>query len=173
MLGSLLNNSTDEFNEINSYSDALFEDLFQINPLKENDDLGDVYPFSPCKTQKIIKKEKFETFNTIKCSRKDKEDDIRKKFKSSFHRNLTNIINAKLKKVCPKYLFESLPQNFIIDVTKKTNYEVMDLTYEELFEYAYNQLNMIKKIKNEKNILRKEIKLPRKNMRKIKNFLNI
>ena len=56
MLGSLLNNSTDEFNEINSYSDALFEDLFQINPFKENDDLGDVYPFSPCKTQKIIKK---------------------------------------------------------------------------------------------------------------------
>ena len=151
MLGSLLNNSTDEFNEINSYSDALFEDLFQIIPLKENDDLGDVYPFSPCKTQKIIKKEKFETINTIKCSRKDKEDDIRKKFKSSFHKNLTNIINAKLKKVCPKYLFESLPQNFIIDVTKKTNYEVMDLTYEELFEYTYNQL-----INDDKNQKRKK-----------------
>ena len=66
MLGSLLNNSADEFDEIHSYSDALFEDLFQIIPLKENDDLGDVYPFSPCKTQKIIKKEMFETFHAKK-----------------------------------------------------------------------------------------------------------
>ena len=38
------------------------------------------------------------------------------------------------------YLLESLPQNFIADISRKTNYEVMNLTYEQLFDYAYNQL---------------------------------
>ena len=52
MLGTIENSSFDELNQMNSYSDALFEDLFQI---KENEDLGDVYPFAPCKNQKIIK----------------------------------------------------------------------------------------------------------------------
>jgi len=97
MLGYLLNNSNDELNEINSYSDATFEDFFKIIPLDENDCLIDVYPFSPCKTHKNIKKELFKTFNVIERSRRDKEDDIRKKLKSSFHRNLRKIINNKLK----------------------------------------------------------------------------
>ena len=52
MLGTIENSSFDELNQMNSHSDALFEDLFRI---KENEDLGDVYPFAPCKNQKIIK----------------------------------------------------------------------------------------------------------------------
>ena len=140
MLGSLLNSSSDEFNEKNNSSDSLFEDFFHIIPLEENDGLIDVYPFTPCKTKKIIKKEIFETFKTTKRSRKNKEDDIRKKLKSSFHRNLRQIINNKLKEVNSKYLLESLPQNFITDVTKRTNYEVMYLPYKELFDYSYNQV---------------------------------
>ena len=66
MLGTIENSSFDELNQMNSYSDTLFEDLFQIIPLKENEDLGDVYPFAPCKNQKILKKEKFETIKSIK-----------------------------------------------------------------------------------------------------------
>ena len=66
MLGTIENSSFDELNQMNSYSDALFEDLFKIIPLKENEDLGDVYPFAHCKNQKIIKKEKFETIKAIK-----------------------------------------------------------------------------------------------------------
>ena len=65
MLGTIENSSFDELNQMNSYSDALFEDLFQIISLKENEDLGDVY-FAPCKNQKILKKEKFETIKAIK-----------------------------------------------------------------------------------------------------------
>ena len=68
MLGSLLNSSNEDFHEINSYSDALFQEFFQTISLEENDDLIDVYPFTPCKTQKFIKKVIFETFNTIKRS---------------------------------------------------------------------------------------------------------
>ena len=128
MLGTIENSSFDELNQMNSYSHALFEDLFQIIPLKENDDSGDVYPFSPCKNQKIIKKEKFETIKAIKSSRKDKEDDIRKKFKSSFHRNLTKIINTKLKKASSKYKIESLPKKIINNVTKRKKHEIMNIT---------------------------------------------
>ena len=140
MLGSLLKSSNNDFHEINSYSDALIEDFSHTISLEENDDIIDVYPFTPYKTQKFTKKLRFETFNTIKRSRKDKEDDIRKKLKSSFHRNLRKIINKKLKEANSKYLLESLPQNFITDVTKRTNYEVMYLRYEELFDYTYNQV---------------------------------
>ena len=171
MLGTIENSSFDELNQMNSYSDALFEDLFQIISLKENDDSGDVYPFSPCKNQKIIKKEKFETFKAIKSSRKDKEDDIRKKFKSSFHRNLTKIINTKLKKASSKYKIESLPQKFITDVTKRTNHEVMNLTYENLFDYTYNQLKNDDKNKKRKQYIEKRNKAGEKKYEKNQKFL--
>ena len=171
MLGTIENSSFDELNQMNSYSDALFEDLFQIISLKENEDLGDAYPFAPCKNQKIIKKEKFETIKAVKRSRKDKEDDIRKKIKSSFHRNLTKIINTKLKKASSKYKIESLPQKFITDVTKRTNHEVMNLTYENLFDYTYNQLKNDDKNKKRKQYIEKRNKAGEKKYEKNKKFL--
>ena len=171
MLGTIENSSFDELNQMNSYSNALFEDLFQIISLKENEDLGDAYPFAPCKNQKIIKKEKFETIKAIKRSRKDKEDDIRKKFKSSFHRNLTKIINTKLEKASSKYKIESLPQKFITDVTKRTNHEVMNLTYENLFDYTYNQLKNDDKNKKRKKYIEKRNKAGEKKYEKNKKFL--
>jgi hypothetical protein len=171
MLGTIENSSFDELIQMNSYSDALFEDLFQIISLKENEDLGDAYPFTPCKNQKIIKKEKFETIKAVKRSRKDKEDDIRKKIKSSFHRNLTKIINTKLKKASSKYKIESLPQKFITDVTKRTNHEVMNLTYEKLFDYTYNQLKKDDKNKKRKQYIEKRNKAGEKKYEKNKKFL--
>jgi len=38
-----------------------------------------------------------------------------------------------------KYFFESFPQIFMTDITLKTNFEVMELTYEQLINYTYNQ----------------------------------
>ena len=172
MLGSLLKSFNDEFNEINSYSDALFEDFSQTISLEENDDLIDAYPFTQCKTQKFIKKVIFETFNTIKRSRKDKEDDIRKKLKSSFHRNLRIIINKKLKEANSKYLLESLPQNFITDVTKRTNYEVMYLRYEELFDYTYNQVIVENKNNKGKKYIEKRNKAAKKKYEKNKKLFD-
>ena len=139
MFRTLLNSSSKELNEIDSYSDASFGNSYRIIPLDEIEDLSDdVYPFTPNEYHIINSKEKFEKFNVVK--RKYKEDDIRKKIKSSFHKYLRKIINDKLKKSDSIYLLESLPQNFIADISRKTNYEVMNLTYEQLFDYAYNQL---------------------------------
>ena len=168
MLGFLLKSSNNDFHEINSYSDALIEDFSQTISLEENDDIIDAYPFTPCKTQQFIKKEIFETFNTIKRSRKDKEDDMRKKLKSSFHRNLRKIINKKLKEANSKYLLESLPQNFITDVTKRANYEVMYLRYEELFDYTYKQVIVENKNNKGKKYIEKRNKAAEKKYEKNK-----
>ena len=154
MFRTLLNSSSKELNEIDSYSDDSFGNSYRIIPLDEIEDLSDdVYPFNPSKHNTIIKKEKFERFN-IK-SRKYKEDNIRKKIKSGFHKYLRKIINDKLEEVDSIYLLESLPQNFIADISRKINQEIMNLTYEQLFDYAYNQL-IAYSGKIMKNILKKE-----------------
>ena len=127
-------------NEINFFSDSIFEDLYPKISIEEIDDLGDAYPFHSCGTRKMIQKEKFKTIFTIRSSRRDKADDIRKKIKSGFHKRLREIINTKLKEAGSKYFLESFPQNFIVDATFKTNFEVMHLTYEELFDYTYNKV---------------------------------
>ena len=155
MFRTLLNSSSKELNEIDSYSDASFGNSYRIIPLDEiEDDLSDdVFPFNPSKHNTIIKKEKLEKFN-IK-SRKYKEDNIRKKIKPGFHKYLRKIINVKLEEVDSIYLLESSSQNFIADICRKINYDIMNLTYEQLFNYAYNQL-ITYSGKIMKNILKKE-----------------
>ena len=74
--------------------------------------------------------------------RRRKEDNIRKKIKSAFHKYMRLYINNALKKAGSKYIFETLPQHFISDITKKTNYRVMNMPYGELFKFTY--LNLIK-----------------------------
>ena len=138
MFRILLNSFSNELNEIDSYSDASFGNSYRIIPLDEiEDDLSDdVFPFN------------------IK-SRKYKEDNIRKKIKSGFHKYLRKIINVKLEEVDSIYLLESSSQNFIADICRKINYDIMNLTYEQLFNYAYNQL-ITYSGKIMKNILKKE-----------------
>ena len=64
--------------------------------------------------------------------RKFKPDNIRKKIKARFHKDLKNIINKKLKKAGSCKLFDLLPQNFITNITIKMNKQAMGITYEEL-----------------------------------------
>ena len=154
MFRTLLNSSSKELNAIDSYSDASFGNSYRIIPLDEIEDLSDdVYPFNPNEYHIINPKKTFEKFNVVK--RKYKEYDIRKKIKSGFHKYLRKIINDKPEEVDSIYLLESLPQNFIADISRKINYEVMNLTYEQLFDHAYNQL-ITYSGKNMKNILKKE-----------------
>ena len=76
----------------------------------------------------------------IGARRKRKEDNIRKKIKSSFHKYIRLYINKNLKKAGSKYFFENLPQHFIADISKKINYKAMQLTFGELFEFAKDNL---------------------------------
>ena len=72
--------------------------------------------------------------------RKDKGDEVRKKIKSSFLKNLLIRINELLKSAGSLFIFESFPQNFIKDITLPTNFEVMHLTYLELFNYTHEKV---------------------------------
>ena len=147
MLSSILDISINELNEINSHRDDSFTNSFNIIPLVEIDDYVDVYPFSSCKFHIILKK----PTSDINKSRKYKEDDIRKKLKASFLKVLRKIINVRLNKAGSKYLLEYFPQLFVTDITQKTNFEIMELTFEKLFDYTYNQLK-----ENEKNVQRED-----------------
>ena len=98
----------------------------------------------------IIKKQKKK--------RKFKPDDIRKKIKAKFHKNIKNVINKKLLKAKSKKLFDFFPQSFITNITIKANNQALNLTYEKLIEQDYISKQKIKKdIDQEKTTRNREV----------------
>ena len=81
------------------------------------------------KTQKNNKKKKIK--NIFK--RKENSDNIRKKIKSRFLKDLKNTINKKLKIAGSNKFFKLLPQKFITNITKEKNKPILNLTFKELF----------------------------------------
>ena len=71
--------------------------------------------------------------------RKNNADNIRKKIKTRFLKNLKNSINEKLKLAGSKYLFNLLPQTFICNITKEKNRILLDLTFKELFSKNFGE----------------------------------
>ena len=136
MLKSLLSKSIEE---IKSNFDLYFDYYTPKIPLSEEDELNYVFPFNPPESKQMKVKQISKIFNVTKKKRKEKGDNIRKKIKTFFHKSLRQIINKKLEKSGAKYFFESFPQIFITDITIRTNFEVMELTYEQLFAFTYNQ----------------------------------
>ena len=61
-------------------------------------------------------------------------DDIRKKIKVKFHKNIKNIINLNLKGAGSLKYFEFFPQNFITNITIKLNKLALNYTFEELIK---------------------------------------
>ena len=61
-------------------------------------------------------------------------DDIRKKIKVKFHKNIKNIINLNLKSAGSLKYFEFFPQNFITNITIKLNKLALNYTFEELIK---------------------------------------
>ena len=131
---------SDEEKSILDYS-LINNNILNIISLNEFNDVNTCYPFTSKKlansTLNNIKFEITKNNNNAK-KRKDKEDNIRKKIKSGFLKKLRNKINNLLKNSGSKYTFEALPLHFVEDISKKTNFEVMNLTYEEIFNYTYH-----------------------------------
>ena len=94
--------------------------------------------------------------------RKLKPDNIRKKIKSRFHKDLKIAINKKLIKAGSLKLFELMPQNFITNITIKLNKQALDLTLEELIKYDWSKISSSKEKTADKN-----------KSKKIWKFLNI
>ena len=121
------------------------EILFPFHVKRKEERNAILIPKSKFNTKKVKEKKnketKKETKNEIKNkTRRYKEDDIRKKLKSNFLKTLFIRINELLKSEGSLFTFESFPQNFIADITQQTNFEVMELTYEDLFEYTHDKV---------------------------------
>ena len=78
-------------------------------------------------------------------NRKQNFDNIRKKIKARFLKALKNALNAKLKSAGSKYFFTFLPQIFIINLSKKINKSILDLTLNELFSKNFFNKKIEKK----------------------------
>ena len=96
---------------------------------------------------KVMFKDEKGRIKKKKKRRKFKPDNIRKKIKARFHKDLRNVINTKLKKAGSNSLLELLPQQFITNITIKTNKQALDLTLERIIK---NELfeNVNQKMKN-------------------------
>ena len=82
--------------------------------------------------------------------RNRKKDNMRKKIKSSFHKYIRLDINNNLKKAGSKNIFEILPQHFIADISKETNFRAIQYTYADLFKFTYDNLLKDENYKKEK-----------------------
>ena len=69
--------------------------------------------------------------------RKLKPDNIRKKIKSRFFKSIRMRVNKMLKEAKSKEFFDLLPQCFIINITKKKNQQIMDMSFKNLLEYNF------------------------------------
>ena len=107
-----------------------------------------------------LSKEKEDTFMKRKRygekrSRKENQDNIRKKIKRGFLNNaLIPKINMIIKKHGGKIFFEIFKQHFVSDVTRKRNMELINMTLEEIFRkkelyhetdinFYYHNLNLV------------------------------
>ena len=134
--------SLEDENSIPDYSLINYDSLYTLT-LDEFNNINICYPFSmnKCLGYYSLFNTKFDIIKKTKeKQRKEKEDNIRKKIKTGFLKKLKEIINNSLKKAGSKHTFESFPQNFIADISKKTNFEVLNLKYEEIFDYTYQKI---------------------------------
>ena len=108
----------------------------------------------------------------IKRSRRENQDNIRKKIKRGFLNNaLIPKINMIIKKQGGKFFFEIFKQHFVSDVTRKNNMELFNMTLEEIFrkKELYNEIELNSYYYNLKLINSKEIQ----ENKELKNILNL
>ena len=146
-------------------SDKIFE---VIRPIK-------VGLFTKLETD--LSKEKEDTFMkrkrySEKRSRKENQDNIRKKIKRGFLNNaLIPKINMIIKKHGGKIFFEIFKQHFVSDVTRKRNMELINMTLEEIFrkKELYHEKDINFYYHNLKLVNSKEIQ----ENKELKNILNL
>ena len=90
---------------------------------------------------------------------KDRDDNMRKKIKTKFHKALKNKVNQLLSLVGSKKKFNNLPQEFIININKELNSGWLDLTFKELYSqnFCKNKINnnsSLQKYKDNQSVLK-------------------
>ena len=95
--------------------------------------------------------------NHSSIKRRENSDNIRKKIKYRFIKNLIKTINQKLELAGSIKFFVSLPQNFVCNISKNINSVMSNKTFKELFSTFFNNKNsdVFEYLENEKNISEK------------------
>ena len=151
-------NKKDELNNINESENSI-----SMIDTKDNHKIFKIYKdedyvlFEPANNMENYKKYNSTKlpFNTWKNKppRKEKPDEIRKKIKSRFFNSLKICINKLLESQLTQKKFEFLPQNFISDITKHVNKNMLEKTLEEII-LEYKDEKSEKKYENNKNLLK-------------------
>lgn len=105
------------YGNYNKYSRKLIDEVLKSH---NNEKTSDIKNKKSQKKKKLLK-------------RKENTDNIRKKIKSRFLKNLKNAINEKLRQAGSTKFFSFLPQNFICNISKQKNKEVLNLSLKEMF----------------------------------------
>ena len=152
-----------------SFNESLFKQKIFNVVYREREEEND-YPLIE---KEIFKKRKRNPENSkTKTRRRDNRDNIRKKIKRAFFNSfLIPKINTLLRNKDIDSSFANFQNAFVINVNKKTNKELKDMTIKEIFEkkelyqeselkYYYHNLKLVKteeilEIKELKNILNK------------------
>lgn len=132
---------------------------------KEINIKDDSFPFNKSKVKNSYNDLKFITKKyivrkngrkkEIPKKRKFKSDDIYKKIKSRFHKELKNIINKNLRKSGSKQFFGFIPQCFISNISKPINSKYFNSTYKELLLIDFGKIMNVKNI-TKSNVYQKE-----------------
>ena len=88
-----------------------------------------------------------------------RKDNLRKKIKSRFIKTLVKLVNNRLKLAGSKKKFKPLSQKFIINVNRKKNKAILDLSFKEifsrnLFEGKETDLSVQKNLNNNISVLK-------------------
>ena len=105
--------------------------IFNIEYKKKNSIFTQTEKVLQINDKAFLKKKR----STIRRSRKENQDNIRKKIKRGFLNNaLVKNLNETLKKIGSKLFFQKFPQNLVGNVNKNSNKEIINMTLLEIFE---------------------------------------
>ena len=105
--------------------------IFNIEHKKKNSIFTQTEKDLQINDEAFLKKKR----STIRRSRKENQDNIRKKIKRGFLNNaLVKNLNETLKKIGSKLFFQKFPQNLVGNVNKNSNKEIINMTLLEIFE---------------------------------------
>jgi hypothetical protein len=136
-------------NKFNIYNEnGLFKKGYSSNKIK-NETVNKKEKLSTSSNAKLFKTHK--KVGKILRQRKEKPDDMRKKIKSRFLKTIKIRINEMLKNANSEMQFDYLPQSFVIDVSRQTNKQIINMKYKDLLLYEFVQ-NYIDYQKYEHNI---------------------
>ena len=118
---------------LNSYSKENKKDkrIFNIEYIKKNSVFTQIEKDLPIDEEAFLKKKR----SNRKKSRKEYQDNIRKKIKRGFLNNtLVKKLNERLKRIGSKLFFGKFPQNLVADINKDSNKEIINMTLLEIFK---------------------------------------